>query len=290
MNRPRTKRDPSNAIRAVGSRHRKILIAIERYGLLDTKHLCLIAGLSKKNIELPLRQLFDAGLLLKEPNNKYNRDRLKDPQVYKTSPLGTDWLDRHNSLPYRAIWITAGGSPPHNLKVCLALACIEAAVTKAGLMFIPWEQDLADAPEETRKSKSPFRFHTSNGDLVPDAIFSVATRDDYRRIFFLEVDLSDHGVADYKLKADAYRELIFRGVYKRQLGMNNQLATVLTITSSPMRHRMLLEVSDKKDPSFVKTIPEYGSFEIAPSPALSILEDWQGPGTLSGPTHLKEMI
>ena len=289
MNRPRTKRDPDNSVRAPGSRHRKILIAIERYELLDTKHLSTITGLSSKNIELPLRQLFDAGLILKEPNNKYNRDRLKDPQVYKRSDSGTDWLDRHNLIPYRATWITAGGQATHNLKVSLALASIEAAATTANLRFIPWEELLAGANEQTRKMKSPYRFHTSNGDLVPDAIFSIANAEDYHRLFFLEVDLSDHGEKVYKLKADAYRELIFRGIYKRQLDVE-QHATVLTITTSPSRTKMLKDLNNKHDPSFIKTMPEYGSFEVAPSPALSILEDWQGAGLLTQPTHLKEMI
>jgi len=289
MNRPRTKRDPSNTVRAPGTRHRKILIAIERYGLLDTKHLCLISGLNPKNIELPLRQLFDAGLIEKLPNNQFNRDRLKDPQVYKKADLGTDWLERHELLPYRVTWIAAGGQATHNLKVCLALASIEIAITQAGLRFIPWEELLASASDATRRMKSPYRFATSNGDVVPDAIFSVANADDFHRMFFLEVDLSDHGEKAYKAKADAYRELIFRGIYKRQLDVE-QYASVLTITTSPTRHKMLAALTDKKDPAYIKTMPEYGSFEIAPSPALSILEDWHWPEKPNKLVHLKEVI
>src|SRR5260370_13291060 len=129
MNRPRTKRDPDNSVRAPGSRHRKILIAIERYELLDTKHLSIITRLSSKNIELPFRQLFDAGLILKEPNNKYNRDRLKDPQVYKRADIAPDWLDRHSLIPYRPTCNTAGGQAPHNLYLSLALDPTQAAAT-----------------------------------------------------------------------------------------------------------------------------------------------------------------
>jgi DNA-binding transcriptional ArsR family regulator len=272
-NRPRSQRDPDETVRKVGSRHQKILIAIERYGLLDTKHLCLITGLHQKNIEFPLRQLFDAGLIERLPNNQFNRDRLKDPQVYKKADLGTDWLERHGLTPYRAIWVAAGGQASHNLKVCLALACIEAAITAAGLRFYAWEELLADAPEETRKLKSPHRFSTSNGHIVPDAIFSVATKDDYRRLFFLEVDLSDHGEKAYRAKADAYRELIFRGIYKAHLDME-QYANVITITTAPSRQKMMVSLTEKRDPSYFKVMPEYGSFEIAPSPSLSILEDW----------------
>src|ERR1700730_9312292 len=117
-NRKRTVRDKTNTINELGRRHVKILSAIERYGLSDTKHLCLLTGLSDDNIEEPLRQLFDAGLIERLPNRLYNRDENTDAQVYGKHWRGTDWLETNGLMPLRATWITNGGQASHNLKVC----------------------------------------------------------------------------------------------------------------------------------------------------------------------------
>src|SRR5258708_1566981 len=143
-NRKRTIRDKTNTITELGRRHVKILSAIERYGLSDTKHLCLLTGLSADNIEEPIRQLFDAGLIDRFSNRLYNRDTNTDAQVYGKNAKATDWLETNNLVPHRASWITQGGQASHNLKVCLALASLEAALTREGLRFIPWEEILWD--------------------------------------------------------------------------------------------------------------------------------------------------
>ncbi|WFU79185.1 hypothetical protein QA645_32345 [Bradyrhizobium sp. CIAT3101] len=100
-NRPRTKRQPL-ILRTVGPRHFKILTAIERYGLSDTHHLLALTGLDYRNFEAPARDLFHAGLVDRPPNKKYNRDELKDAQVYKNAALGTDCKRSAVTLSMRA--------------------------------------------------------------------------------------------------------------------------------------------------------------------------------------------
>ena len=80
------------------------------------------------------------------------------------------------------------------------LASFEIAVTKAGLRFIPWEAILARAPDATQTLKSPYRFLVTAGELIPDAICSVEYPNEYR-MFFWEIDLSNHGEKEYAAKA-----------------------------------------------------------------------------------------
>lgn len=289
-NRKRTVRDKTNTITELGSRHAKILSAIERYGLSDTKHLCLLTGLSEDNIEEPIRQLFDAGLIDRLSNRLYNRDRNTDAQVYGKNDKATDWLETNNLIPHRATWITQGGQASHNLKVCLALANLEAAFANEGLRFIPWEEIVWDAPEHTKKMKRPWRLTTDDyGHVEPDAIFSVATAEDYRRLIFLEINLSDHGAKAYHTKAAAYHDIIFKGIYKKQFAME-QWASVLTISTNPRQQEIMAEATQRKDPSYFKLMPQYGTFARAPSPAPTILQDWFWPTQPNTRIDIKEVI
>ena len=285
MNRPRSKRFPI-VLRSVSPRRQQILTALARYRYLDSKHIFAMIGCANSNAKSDLRHLYDAGLIDRLPNNLFRRDRLKDPQVYEITDDGIDYLDQRNLTPRRATWLRAGtrGTPVHNLVLCLALASFEMAVTKAGLRFIAWEEILVRAPEATRLLKSPHRFEVSGGELVPDAICSVEYPAQFR-IFAWEIDLSNHGQKEYAAKARGYHELIFKGIYKRQLGMQQPM-NVLTITTNiPRRDTMAILAKDK--PFLFKTMPEYGSYEIAPAPALSILENWHRAN--HPPVNLKEV-
>lgn len=280
-----------NAVKGVvdpGSRHLKLLVAIESYGLSDTKHLSLLTGLSLKNIERPLRELYTSGLIRKVPNNLYNRDKLNAPQVYGKAHTGFELLERRGLVPLRAMWTMAGGQASHNLKVCLALASIEVAATKAGLRFIPWEEILQDAPEETKNLDHPFRIKTETFDLVPDAMFSLADKEDYRVFVPFELDLSDHGKKAYEVKAEHYRELKSRGIYKRQFDMEQPMA-VATITTNRSRLEAMAQFAIK-DPFYFKVMPQYGDFERAPAPALDILDGWHLPGKPAKLFNLQEVI
>ncbi|KRQ09143.1 replication-relaxation family protein [Bradyrhizobium manausense] len=285
MNRPRTKRLPI-VLRRLSSRHNQILSALARYRYLDSKHIFALIGCENSNAKSALRRLFDAGLINRLSNNLFRRDRLKDPQVYEISAEGIAYLKSRELLPDRAIWVKSGsrGTPVHNLVVCLALASFEVAVTKAGLRFIPWEAILTRAPSATKQLKAPFRFPVTSGELIPDAICSVEYPNEYR-MFFWEIDLSNHGEKEYATKARGYHELIFKGVYKRHLGVQ-QLMNVLTITTNTARRDTMANLAKDK-PFLFKVVPEYGSYEAAPAPAQSILENWHR--AIHPPVNLKEI-
>ena len=124
-----------------------------------------------------------------------------------------------------------------------------------------------------RKMKQPYRFETSYGHLIPDAMFATEYADDFR-IHFMEVNLSDHGEQKYERKARAYSELIFSGIYKNQLGMT-QKARVLTFDTSRSTTNAMLKHTERRDPAYFKLIPGYGRFEIAPPPVENILANWR---------------
>jgi hypothetical protein len=302
MNRKRHERDKTNAVTKLNGRHIKLLVALERYGKSDINHLKLLIGSPTTwNIDDQLRELFDTGLVDKLNNKLHGRDTTTDPDIYSKNKAGTDWLKDNNLLPYHAIWSAAGGNAPHNLKVVLALQTIEAAVTEAGLRFITWEELLLDAPEPTKKLKAPWRFplryEPENNDdtkptiyhIVPDGIFSVATLDDYHRIFFFELDLSDHGDPAYEAKAKLYHDLIFKGIYKRHLGIT-QWATILTMTTNQSRLLALANATPKNDPSVLKLTPQYAAIAKAPKPDPYILQGWIDPSHPTKPTSLLDII
>jgi hypothetical protein len=274
-NRKRNVRVPE-PLREPSERHKKILLALESYNHLDTKHLALITGLSLDNLEEPARKLFHSGLVDRPSNNLYRRDRLNDPIVHKRNDVGTDWLERHELVPPRAIYTGRGGQPPHDLAVSQLMACIKLAHDAAGLRFYTADEILAQAPEETQKLETPFRFETGFGHVIPDAVFATGYGDDEFRISFVEVNLSDHGEKAYKRKAEAYRDLIFAGIYKKQLGMK-QYARVLTFDTSKATTAAMLKHTEKRDKSCFKYIPDYGRFEAAPPPVQNILENWRTP-------------
>jgi hypothetical protein len=301
MNRKRHERDKSNAVTKLNGRHIKLLVALERYGKSDINHLQLLVGSPTTwNIDDQLRELFDTGLVDKLNNRLHGRDTTTDPDIYSKNKAGTDWLKDHNLVPHRAIWSAQGGQAPHNLKVVLALQTIEAAVTKAGLRFITWDELLADAPEETKKLKSPWRFAitvpSEDPDkkstiihIVPDALFSVATPDDYHHLFPFELDLSDHGEDAYEAKAKLYHDFIFKGVYKRHLGIT-QWATILTMTTNQSRLLAMAKATPKNDPSVLKLTPQYAAIAKAPKPDPLILEGWINPTKPTQPTSLIDII
>jgi hypothetical protein len=290
-NRPRTgKRSPRTQMRNLirKKRHIKVLQAIERYGLSDTPHLGIITKLEYKNLLAVASDLYDWGMIDRPNNKSYNRDELNDPLVYQKNDDGTDWLEANGLLPKRALWFAKGGTESHNLKVALALATFEYAFTTLGFTFIPWEELLEGAPEHIRNRESPWRFDVDGQELVPDGIFSVATPDDYRCVFFLEVDLSDHSKKNYRIRTEQYRNLIFRGIYKDHLNVT-QRAAVATITCIPRNERAMASFCQKNDPFYFKLIPEYHKAEKFPPPSVQLLAGWHWKSEPE-PVNLQEVL
>ena len=126
----------------------------------------------------------------------------------------------------------------------------------------------------TRKLQNPHRFEMNGRRLVPDAIFVIEYPDQFV-CFAYELDITNHGETEYREKFEWYHDLIFDGVYKKHLGMTQKLY-VLTATITPVRMNNLISYLPKRSsPFLVKTIPQYGLFDKAPAPNLSILDEWQ---------------
>jgi len=244
------------------------LQAHARYRYIDTKHLTLLTGLHYKNLVEPIRELYDAGLINRLENNKFGRDRLKDPQVSEITDVGWEYLETNNALPTRADWLGAGNykNPVHNLDLCLATASAEIAFKEK---FIAWGDVLARAPEPTRKLEHPYVF----GHKVIDNLFVLDFPKDYVCIF-LELDLSNHGEKEYREKYELLSNIIYKGEYKRRFGMAMN-AYVLTITDSPGRMQNLQSYMPARNNCFLfKAHPEYGKFNKAPAPAPEMFTDF----------------
>lgn len=291
-NRKRDERDSSNAVTdiKVGSRLHLILAALERYPYLDINFLMYLTGLSEDNLEVPLRQAFDSALIDRLQNKKFDRDRFTDPQVYGRNPNGSDWLLRKGLKPPSTTWVTAGGTPAHNLKACLFTANIDVAFLRAGYQTEVWEELLRGAPEKTKRLKSPWRFTIDEDHhLVPDGILSAIRKDDLRRCNFIEIDLSDHGQFNYEAKAALYDRLIFGGIYKKHLGIE-QWASVLTMTTSLSRFETMMRVTDKSSPALFKYMPSWGPYDKAPRPDPAILDGWFSPKNPTRPVNLLDVF
>jgi hypothetical protein len=252
-----------------------ILQSLYRYRYLDTAHIRSLTGWKNANLHKGLKRLYGAGLVSVLPNNLFRRDRLTAPLVYEITLLGVDYLEGHGQEIPQATWLRGRsyGNPDHNLKLCLSLCSIELACKDTGHVFHPWGEILAAAPETTQQLSNPHRFEMNGRRLVPDALFSIEYTDHFA-CFAYELDITNHGETEYREKFDWYHDLIFDGFYKKHLGMTQKMF-VLTATITPARMINLLTYLPKRaTPFLVKAIPEYGLFDKAPAPNLSIMDEW----------------
>ncbi len=254
----------------------RILQSLYRYRYLDTAHIRELTDWRNVNLHKGLKRLFGVGLINVLPNNLFRRDRLTAPLVYEITQVGIDYLEGHGLQVPQATWLRGKtyGNPDHNLKLCLSLASIELACKEAALTFHPWGEILAHAPERTRGLANSHRFEMNGRRLVPDALFSIEYPDQFA-CFAYELDITNHGEAEYREKFEWYHDLIFSGFYKQHLGMTQKMY-VLTTTITPVRmNNLVLYLPKRSSPFLMKTMPEYGLFDKAPAPNLSILDEWQ---------------
>lgn len=273
---PRLIPTPTDA-RRLTPRDIQILSALQRYRYLDSKHIFELIDCHNSNGHVALRRLFDFGLIYRIPNNKFGRDRLKDPQVYEITQEGKDQLSQRGVIVYRVDWLKGGTykNPVHNLNLCLALCSIELACLKAGLRFIPWGEILERAPTDVRTSETPYNFGVG---IIPDAIFSIEYPNHFMAFAF-ELDLTAHGEKEYTRKFERYDQLIFQGIYKKHLAMKQRLVVLTITTNDRRRDNMMKCVPKRTDPYYFQVQTSYGAFDKAPQPALSILEGWKAATT-----------
>jgi hypothetical protein len=265
-----------------------LLTALARYRYLDTKHLMVLTGQANKNLYKRLSRLKVAGLIAYLENSNFKRDRLKDPQIYEITRDGLAHLSACGIAVKRTTWLRAGSykNPVHNLTLCLVLASIEVACRANRLVFFAWDDILERAPKTTRDLDKPYVMPG----IVPDALFAVEFPADFA-FFALELDLTNHGKAEYQDKYARYADVIFKGTYKRHFEMEQRMYVLTICTNTKHLTDTLLPVMPERKPSpfLFKVHPPYGSFASAPSPAPQLFtEEWHRAN--QPPTNLGDLI
>jgi hypothetical protein len=176
-----------------------------------------------------IRALFDHGFLRKipEPFIDYTRPG-SSSHIYGITPLAAEFLRTNRrvlnipdyiirKIPY-ALKTTKPLFMPHRLETSATVVAIEAAckASNGRFRFIPQEEIIANAPEETRKLKNPFRFVvTYRGDiytLTPDDVFGIGvTLPDMRTKPFYFIHEEDRDTID-AWRSDLKQSSIYRKI------------------------------------------------------------------------------
>ena len=248
------------------------LAYLDRYRYRDTPHLFALIECGNRNAYYTIERLLNFGLIAQLPSPTFQRNSIGAPRIYEATDRGRELLSNGGRLP-RATLLKAGRykEPLHNLNLCLATASFELACRAAGWGFYPWGEI------ETRTPGASHSFELTDGGKLhrvhPDNIFTIETPDDFACIA-LELDITNHGAAEYRQKFKLYEQIIYTGLYKRQLGMTQRFY-VLTISTNDAHTKNLMPCLPKRAAPFLfKTISEYGRFQKAPPPALAILDGW----------------
>lgn len=310
--RSRSRRTPRGKSARITPRHLQILGILQRYRFLDAKHIYALIGSNNSNVRSALSDLFhEHSLLNRLPQRAFMRDPLYDPEIYELSEAGAELLFQRGEPSHAATWLKQGryGAKTlaaHNLTICHVVAAIEIAAERDGIRFIPCSEILQRSPQATQAARQPCAIPVSishqfpNGrtqhsdiPIIPDAVFGLQYPDKSFRCFALEIDRNTMPLTrtnldetSYLRKLLQYREVISRGVYKMHFGMTATPMLLLTITTSA-KHldgiksllRDLAGENQWKRAFLFKAEPSLGSFERAPSPALSLFEmGWERVG------------
>jgi hypothetical protein len=251
-----------------------LLKVTARYRYIDSKHWRLLTGQTNKNFDKRVQRLVSAKLVGRLDNNNFKRDRLKDAYVYEITNKGVALLSQLGITVKKATWLKGGvnPNPVHNLDVCLFVASAEIFYKSIGYPFFAWEEILERAPEKTRKLEKPYVLQG----LVPDAMYAVEFPDDFA-LFTVEIDLTNHGKADYEEKYGRYADIIFKGSYKEHLSVTMKMFVQTVCTNVRHLTETVLPAMPERKPSpfLFKVHPPYGSFNVAPPPAPQLFaEEW----------------
>lgn len=264
MRQSRTKRAPSTIVTVTKFRQ-DLLIALARYRYLDSKHLKALCDWHGTPSKDGLRALFDAGLIAILDNRTFQRSTLKDALVYEITKDGLAYLSAQGIEVKKTTWLRGGSykTPLHDLNLNLAICSFEIECIQQGWKLYTWDEVLERAPETTRKQKRPQKF---NG-IEPDALFVVEGPDDCA-FFALEMDITNHGKAEYKEKYAIYDNFIFKDQYKSYFDMTQDMY-VLTICSNlaHLRDTLFPAMPPLAKNLLFKVHPSYGKFQKPPAPA-----------------------
>src|SRR6266851_2618843 len=258
--------------------------------------LAMFSGSSEQQVLRRLQYLFHSGHLSrpKAQVDTYKAGGGSRPIVNAPGNKGIDLLAakfnfRRASVDWQAKSRTAvRGEIDHALEITEFMVGLEVAIRRRGnLQMIFFDEILADAPEETRKSKRPYQwpvaFRWKGSDLVvhptPDRIFGIRDLERReganRKFFFLEADRGTMPTERRDLSKTSYlRKLIGYGeTYRRDLHTKRyNLSNVRVLTVTPGRQRIANIITAYRQHAAALVSPKF--FLFADRAGLSRADDW----------------
>jgi len=262
--RPRFERAPVRPM-ILTPRDLDILRAVHRHRLLRSTQLIALLDGSRQATLRRLQLLFHHGFLDRPPMQLDWYARGSEPLVYALGNRGAEVLETEGVVRRGGVrWDTKNRNLSrvflhHTLAVAEVMVAFEVACrSHEGVNFIPSEEVLARAPQETRRLRLPFRWQVEvrHGGkpyrlgVEPDKVFGLrfedAPENRRRAYFFLEADRGTMPVmrkgfaqTSFFRKLLVYQETWRQGLHRTHFGIPN--FRVLTVTTPRERAEHLVE-------------------------------------------------
>ncbi len=270
----RTK-NPSRMV--LTTRDRQILAFAHEHRLISTTHVCTLLGAATPGqvdkVRKRLRLLFDHGFLDVPRLQVVDHRRTGSvPKVYALSRRGAAeiekaWRARNDEIG-RTFF-------RHTLFTTEIMVALERGARELGTVrIVPFEELLADAPQETQQERHPGQWKATVSrreaeritwqesiGITPDKIFGIefldAPKGKGRFLVFLEADratepvirtLTRRGIPKPKQLSSIYRKLLaykaaFNDCLERRYGFENGFR-VLTVTTRPGRVKSMVAATE----------------------------------------------
>lgn len=248
--RSRFSRSPRSPRMKLSDRDVRVLLALTRYRYLPSSYLCRLVGGNATTLKWRLRELFDAGLVLRPANQWQLVDTLSAPVIYELSRSG---FERLRDLGLVADGQRASTSASshfwHALLVSELMASFEIAIRETeGLELIAEAEIVSRLATSDVGHLNPRAFPVGDHYIIPDGLFGVRSPAGVT-LYALEADRGQEPLtrtksgSAYRDKFDLYRRLIGGGIYKRLL-LTPAPLLVLHISGSSARQRTLIRLAN----------------------------------------------
>jgi hypothetical protein len=227
-----------------------IFALLERYRYLRSTYIhAFVGGASQTRLKERLGDLYHEGRYLARPAQQWEFAGSRyAPAIYENDAAAIRVLREHGGA-LSSEGRPAGGQFGHTLMVCEILASIELGTRRnSNLRFVPWQEILAKAPEQTRKCSHPLRIPVGDAYVVPDGLFGLEYTVDGKksyRFFAVEADRatmpvrrSAAGQNSYSQKFARYRDVLQTQRHKTHLGIPNLLVLNVTVNTTHMQTMM----------------------------------------------------
>lgn len=281
--RSRLIRSPRSPRMKLADRDVRVLLVLTRYRYLPSSYLCRLVGGNATTLRWRLRELFDAGLVLRPAVQWQLADALCAPVIYELSRSG---FERLRELGVTAEGQRGGASSSshfwHAVLVSELMASFEIAVRETeGLELIAEAEIVARLATAEVGHLNPRAFQVGDRYIIPDGLFGIRSLAGVT-LYALEADRGHEPLSRtkpgsaYRDKFDLYRQLIGEGIYKRLLTTPAPLV-VLHVTGSAARQRALVRLANGENFHLIRalTVPLAHTHLRVPNLAL-LTAPWDG--------------